>query len=432
MIARFLGTIQRSLGIGILKRLGLGVFTATLLFIFFCGTANAFHSGGVGECVGCHDIHAPATGAPYLLKGTDQSSTCLLCHENSGDIGPNSYHISTAERDMPTRIPPKQRTPGGDFSWLKKSYIFTVNNLRTIEPGERHGHNIVAIDKNYFSDSVNNTSPGGSFTSSNLSCISCHDPHGRYRRLGNGTISTTGDPIMESGSYNNSPDSVTGQSAVGVYRLLGGIGFRNSKTSSVSFTVNPPTAVAPSTYNRSEDSTQTRVAYGSGMTAWCATCHDNMHTSVGMEHPLNETIGSERANRYNSYVKTGDMTGKQTSSYLSLVPYEENTTNYSTLKAIAAKSGTSPLSGPNSNSIVMCLTCHRAHASGWNHIFRWNNDVTYIIYNGFWPGIDSTPTKPELARGRLRAETKAAYYDRTETVFAKNQEVLCNKCHTVH
>lgn len=419
----------------IFKRFGLVIFSVLFLFIISCSTGYAFHSGGVGECVGCHNIHNPAAGAPYLLIGLDQSSTCLLCHENQSDIGPNSYHISTAESGMPSGVPPKQRTPGGDFGWLKKSYIFTVGNTRIVEPGERHGHNIVAVNKNYFSDVVNNTSPGGSFPSSNLSCISCHDPHGKYRRLGNGTIATTGAPIRESGSYNNSPDPVSGQSAVGVYRLLGGIGFRNSKTGNTSFTVNPPIAVAPSNYNRAEDSAQTRVAYGDGMTQWCATCHNNMHNGTGHEHPLNETIGSERANRYNAYVKTGDMTGKQSSSYLSLVPYEENSTNYQTLKTIASQSGTSPLSGPNSNAKVMCLTCHRAHASGWKNITRWNNStwnsLSYIVYNGFWPGIDSTPAKPGLAMGRLRAETKAAYYDRPETLYAKNQEVLCNKCHKI-
>jgi hypothetical protein len=53
----------------------------------------------------------------------------------------------------------------------------------------------------------------------------------------------------------------------------------------------------------------------------------------------------------------------------------------------------------------------------------------FITYNGQWPGTDTTPTVLQFARGRLGAETQAAYYDRPATVFASYQRVLCNKCH---
>lgn len=416
----------------ILKRVSLFVFILPFLIILFCGKSYAFHNGGVGECTGCHSMHSPSSDGSFFLKGTDQGSTCLICHENSGDTGPNDYHISTADSNMSTGLSPKQRTPGGDFGWLKKSYNITIGNVTTIEAGERHGHNIIAVDKNYVADNTNNKAPGGSFVSSDLSCISCHDPHGKYRRLGDGTIDIRGAPIISSGSYDNSPDPVTGQSAVGVYRLLGGIGFANSKTSNVSFTANPPAAVAPSNYNRSESSTQTYVAYGKGISRWCANCHSDMHSDTGKSlHPIDRDLGSSLANNYNSYVKSGDITGVQASSYLSLVPYEENSTDYSSLKTIAGKSGSSPISGPASNSQVMCLTCHRAHATGWNHMFRWDNDADFIVYNSLWPGTDTIPSNPEYARGRLAAETQAAYYDRPATVFASYQRSLCNKCHNM-
>ena len=45
------------------------------------------------------------------------------------------------------------------------------------------------------------------------------------------------------------------------------------------------------------------------------------------------------------------------------------------------------------------------------------------------PGTDTTSTVPQFARGRLGAETQAAYYDRPVTAFASYQRVLCNKCH---
>ncbi len=401
---------------------------AAFMIIGLGSIADAFHSGGVGECTGCHSMHA-SPAQSFLLVGSDQGSTCLNCHQHAGDTGPSSFHISSAPADMPTGVAPLQRTPGGDFGWLKKDYTMTIGGVTTTERGETHGHNITAIDFSYIADTTNTTAPGGTFTSSNLSCISCHDPHGKYRRMSDGSITTSGAPIIDSGSYNTSPDPAAGQ-AVGVYRLLGGINFSNSRTSGVSFIVDPPAAVAPAVYNRREDATQTRVAFGRGMSEWCAICHPNMHTNSGrLVHPVSQSIGSTIANNYNSYIKTGDLTGTSASSYLSIVLYEENSVDYTALKALAATSGTFPLAGPLSNAQVMCLTCHRAHASGWPQMTRWNNNAAFITYNGLWPGTDTTPTVPEIAMGRISAETQAAHYDRPASTFATFQRSLCNKCH---
>ena len=411
-------------------KLILVITAAGLIIIGLTNVSEAFHSGGVAECSGCHSMHT-AKGGP-LLAGSDQSSTCLNCHEHAGDTGPSSYHISTAPGDMPAGKPPLQRSPGGDFGWLKKNYTMTIRGTTSTEQGETHGHSIVATDFGYVADSTNTKAPGGTFVSANLGCHSCHDPHGEFRRLSDGTITrpapgaTTFAPIIASGSYNNSPDPAPGQ-AVGVYRLLGGIGYL---AGGVTFTVNPPAAVAPSTYNRTEATTQTRVAYGQGTSRWCAQCHPDMHTDSGkLVHPVDQNLGTSITNNYNSYVRSGEMSGSPSSSYLSLVPYEENSTDYTALKTFAATSGTTPLAGPSSTARVMCLSCHRAHASGWTEMARWNNEGEFMVYNSLWPGLDTTPTVPQFARGRQSAETQAAYYDRLPTVFASYQRLLCNKCH---
>jgi predicted CXXCH cytochrome family protein len=248
----------------------------------------AFHSGGVAECAGCHSMHAPES-APLLAKG-DASSTCLNCHEHAGDTGPSSYHVSTAPVDMPDGIAPKQRGPGGDFGWVKKTYNYVLRGTPTTDFGYTHGHNIVAADFGYTADPINTTAPGGTMVSADLSCVSCHNPHSKTRRLGDGTLITpnrnqgqTYEPIMASGSYDNSPVPPVGF-AVGVYRILGGsdyVPFDNQAFPGV------PAAVTPSSYNRTEAVTQTRTAYGHSATAgsytswgnWCATCHTDMHSN---------------------------------------------------------------------------------------------------------------------------------------------------------
>lgn len=420
-----------------MRRMRSGALTlAAILLAASAGSAYAFHSGGVAECGGCHSMHSPAAGGSFLLVGTDQASTCLTCHQRAGDTGPSSYHISTAPGDMPTGVAPLQRGPGGDFGWIKKDYSFTVRGTVTNEDGDTHGHNIIAADFGYAVDGTNAAAPGGTFPANSLSCNSCHDNHGQYRRLSTGVISKTGGPIRASGSYydpnnptNNEP---TATEAVGVYRLLAGAGYTKD---GVTFLGNPA-AKTPSSYNRTEASTQTRTSYGNSSASghvswgnWCGTCHGDMHSSGNYVHPVDEDLGSTVAQIYGQYVKTGDMTGSAASSFTSLVPFVKNSGDYAGVLAPLAVNNNSQLGGPDTTDKVACLSCHRAHASGWEFGLRWNMEGEFMTYNGLYPGTDTTPTVPQFARGRLGAETQAAYYDRPVTTFASYQRVLCNKCH---
>jgi cytochrome c5 len=336
---------------------------------------------------------------------------------------------------MPAGKPPLQRTPGGDFGWLKKDYTMTIRGTTSTEKGETHGHNIIAADTQFnLPDSRFTLAPGGgTFPSSQLGCPSCHDPHSAARRLNDGSYRTgldlgeAAEPIIGSGSYDTSMTPAAGQ-AVGVYRLLRGLGDASQGVTYAGVAI----AVAPSTYNRTEASTQTRVAYGASGTNtwgnWCATCHPDMHSQGNYVHPVDEALTQKVADNYNAYKKSGDLTGAAASSFTSLVPFVENTGEIAILKT-HAKNNDSYLNGPTANDRVSCLSCHRAHASGWPEMLRWNIEGEFMIYNSQFPGTDTTPTVPQFARGRLGAETQAAYYDRPVTVFASYQRVLCNKCH---
>jgi predicted CXXCH cytochrome family protein len=406
-------------------------------------TAVAFHEGGVGACDACHAMHAaPGTVNTSLLKASDPSSTCLYCHERPGDVGPASFHVSTADTDMPPGSPPRQLPPGGDFGWLKKTYAWLPDAAQTMmfSYGDRHGHNIVALDYLYFPDMTNLTAPQGVYPAANLDCISCHDPHGKYRRDSSGLIATGGSPIRGSGSTVSSADPEPGES-VGAYRLLGGRNYQpRSLTGNLAFLNDPPAAVAPDVYNRAETQTQTRVAYGSGMSEWCQNCHTAMHTIVSSgtstdpkTHPVGSPakLGVNVSSSYNSYISSGDLSGIVSSSYLSLVPFEEGTGDYATLKA-HAKTDDSYLFGPDSaGSQVMCLTCHRAHASGWDYAMRWNQATEYIVYNGLYAQEDQPYQL--YGQGRRELEAQKAYYDmlasRFTTTNLLNQDTLCHKCH---
>jgi hypothetical protein len=407
--------------------------------------ADAFHDGSVGECDGCHTMHNSSGGQsmsvnalppfmanPYLLQGSDSSSVCLKCHQQSGDFGPATYHVSTPSVEMPPGVPPKQLSPAGDFGWLKKSFSWlpALGQPLGKSDGERHGHNIRSNDFGYAQDTTKSSAPGGSYPSLSLNCISCHDPHGKYRRNQDGTIRTSGQPVKGAGSYDTSPDP-DAFAAVGTYRLLGGAGyFSRSAGSSFSFIHNPPAAVAPEIYNRAENATVTRVAYGAGMSDWCRNCHTNMHDDVyptPLKHATSGPLGATLINNYNSYVKTGDVSGFEATSYWSLVPFEIGSSSYPLLKQIVTNT---PAKGPNSAdgiATVMCLTCHRAHASGWDSATRWNTKTEYIVYNGRY-SEEGSVYQP-YGQGRSEIEAQRAYYDTPVSNFAPLQKTLCNKCH---
>jgi hypothetical protein len=80
----------------------------------------------------------------------------------------------------------------------------------------------------------------------------------------------------------------------------------------------------------------------------------------------------------------------------------------------------------------MCLSCHRAHASGWQSMTRWNNKSEYLTIGGEFPGTDATGAEAKGGQyngGMTKAQYQAAMYDRAPTAFAVTQRSLCNKCH---
>ncbi len=408
-------------------KLSLILVAAAAVVFGLSGISFAFHSGGVAECTGCHQMHNAAS--INLTIAGDDSSTCLTCH---GASGQSSYHVATPSAEMPAGTPPNNEGPGGDFGWLSKTYYPVIRNNVTTNFGQRHGHNIVAAfyDSGYLqADPDNTTAPGGTFPAASLACTSCHDMHGKGRWTTAGTYSKASGAIYTSGSYGAIPSTfVTGEAlSTGVYRLLRAM----DTVDGVTFGATPPVAVVNSTYNRSEWFTQTRTAYGSGMSDFCGTCHPDMHTTAGiLRHPTGSVMaGSIQAN-YNSYVKSGNMTGTGTNSYLSLVPFEEglaySTANIGTLKS-HAQTNDSNLNGPGTGTVpatatIMCLSCHRAHASAFPNMFKWNAEATTITVAGAYPTGNS-------GLGYSAAEISKGMYDYNPTKFSAYQRQLCNKCH---
>jgi predicted CXXCH cytochrome family protein len=409
-------------------KLSLILVAAVAVVFGLSGISFAFHSGGVAECTGCHQMHNSNT--INLTVAGDDSSTCLTCH---GASGQSSYHVASPSAEMAPGTPPNNEGPGGDFGWLNKTYYPVIRGSVVTNFGQRHGHNIVAAyyDNGYLAaDPDNTTAPGGTFSAgTSFSCVSCHDQHGKGRWTTAGAYSKTSGAIYTSGSYGSLPSTFsTGEAlSTGVYRLLRA----QDSLGGVTFPATPPVAVVNSTYNRSEFFSQTRTAYGSGMSDFCGACHPDMHSTSGiLRHPTNRLMNGVIQGNYNGYVKSGNMTGSAATSYLSLVPFEEGVT-YSTAHITTltshAQTNNSVLNGPSSGTVpatatVMCLSCHRAHASAWENMLKWDPSQTTIVTAGAYPTGNS-------GQGYSLTEASKGYYDYNVTKFSAYQRQLCNKCH---
>lgn len=416
--------------------------------------AFAFHSGGVAECEGCHSMHnsfegsANVTGmsqyqsGPYLLKAQDQSGACLNCHNSADTVG-SGYHISTDGSLVGQTLQgPVELTPGGDFAWLKMTTTGKIRNTPTTWEGDRHGHNVVAVDFGYTADKVLTAAPGGTYPAGTLACSSCHDPHGRYRVFADGTEASTGLPIFASGSYTNSKAAIAGVSAQGAYRILAGVGYQpKSLAGSFAFANATPAAVAPSTYNATTNTTAAgvadRVAYGSGMSEWCANCHTAMHLdsyasgTKGLVHPAGNgaKLTAPIAANYAAYVSSGIMTGTG-AGYSAMAPFEtgngKTAADYTAMKAFQAAP-----TAPTTSSNVLCLSCHRAHASGFESMARYylGNEFMTIADSTNAASYDTSTTENKINQGLTVAQQQNAYNGRPASVFGPWARNYCNKCH---
>lgn len=371
-------------------------------FLLLCQLSSApnvfcqFHSGGVGSCNGCHLGHSSSGSVSPLLLAPDPSSLCLTCHAGPGG----------AETASVFSFDGSALTPGGDFYWLTKTFTWAGGS----SPAARHGHNVIARDFALDADPNKPHAPGGSYPSSQLSCISCHDPHARS---GGGT--RAGAPaVSTSGSYGETPAAGT---ARGSYRLLGGVGYKAN-----GYTFNNPAPVARQNGTLPfAESDSSHVDYGIGMSEWCANCHGALYTSEhrvgsqGFEHPTNsnESLDSEIIANYNSYKKSGDMSGTAATAYLQFVPFERGADSPELLDPTSTQ-------GPDSNANINCLTCHRAHASGFRAAGRWDFDANLLI--------ESHPALGDS--GATSRDVENSYYGRNIAVeFGSGQGPFCEKCH---
>lgn len=330
------------------------------------------------------------------MQGTDPSSICLNCHAASGG-GASASVFSPDGSAM---------TPGGDFYWLTRDFAWVGG----ASPGASHGHNVIAQDFGLLPDPLHATAPGGTYPSVALGCTSCHDPHGKVR----GGTRGGSLPVSGSGSYGEVAAATT---VTGGYRLLGDAGYGGGGLAQgFAFLADAPVAVQAPLSPFAESDTA-HVAYGSGMSEWCVNCHASYQTDEhsAFKHPAgdNERLVGGIVGQYNTYVRTGDLSGTGATAYLQFVPFEWGTADPTRLEPNSTQ-------GPNATANVMCLTCHRAHASAFRAAGRWDFDAALLA--------DSHPAAGDA--GAAANDPLYSYYGRDIVAeFGSGQKPFCEKCH---
>jgi hypothetical protein len=357
--------------------------TATALFILAISTTGplAFHDAGVAECAGCHTMHNSQDGVPvdpahpagnaYLLQNANSTDQCLACHASYGQFfGGEGYG------------------PGGDFYWLTKTFEWTSHGHAAYSTGDSHGHNVISPANMIAADATLLAAPGGTFDSDFLTCTSCHDPHGNqnFRILyGDGVVNGPGGPIYLNGRYD--------------FEEAAPLAKGNSRKTMVG--------------GGGEETDARHTVYKSGMTEWCANCHGDFHSGETTDsvHPTSVGLGAGIAAVYNAYVSTDDPAGGDAgTAYFGLVPFEDVDVDLGTVDSADYTAG------PAAGDQVMCLTCHRAHASAFPDAARWDLAETFLA--------DSHPQLTDT--GASADDVANMYYQYT---FVQNQRSLCNKCH---
>ena len=339
-------------------KLGFLALMVAVLALAVGGSSMAFHEADELKCMSCHTMHASENGSaagvtptngfdgapaggvtpggnPFLLVDDSITDLCLGCHSEGGAASPfydvdgdKAPHVMSASG---TQVP---ALPGGDY--------YNSNLPHGISGIGARGHNpyytaggvsslLMWDDKNLTDDRF---PPGGSTTLGRWDCVACHAPH----QNDVSTLYGTANP-----------------------------NFRMLWSQSAGQGSGPITITALEGNLTADESDLNHSAYRGNFSQWCAQCHGNYHNDNASNtiHPSGELLPSVMVSVYNS-----NPSPDPTARYSYLVPFED------------PNAGTGDFDAPTNFPRVMCMSCHRAHASSTTaeapNIDVYNDDPTLI------------------------------------------------------
>lgn len=348
--------------------------------------ASSLEAKVTGACSNCHTMHNSQNGqaVAYDFDGTSFTKTdipkgnllvysCLGCHSKTD---------ATTWQDNITKAPIVFNTVEPTYNTVKG---LAAGNFYWIQPDDTKGHNVLASNPE---DTLNPIVAPGDTGRSSCGTESCHaNIHGtvvgagfdgrqgctKCHMIGSGTSAKGYHHLDDTGPVIDSADE-------GWYRFLdghqGGQGYGVSgiEDEDWQYTADSTDHNEYFGYSGNKTSAGGFSALGNTMTAYCTGCHGDFHIeddvtsgSPWIRHPSDLVIpnSSEYSRAFNASGGVG--------TYDPLVPVARPSLSGWTAPSATVTLGT---------DMVMCLSCHRAHASPYFKMLRWD-------YKG-WPDSGGT------------------------------------------
>jgi predicted CXXCH cytochrome family protein len=335
----------------------------TVSFVILqCGAVYAAISG---NCANCHSTHNSQNGIALSSDGSQpslQSATCWGCH--AGGTANNIDSVTGAPQIRHTNA---ADLAGGNFAYITgdKSGISGDNKTR--------GHNIKdanVTDTNFSGgvyppgDKHNNYAEG--LNNTNFTCA------GKFGCHGDRTIEDEYEAVKNAHHYNDSSlkfgsisienqavGGTTGEQVGSSYRFLKGVKGGEDPDWQATASVTDHNEYFGATSMRAGSRT---VPAGNTISGFCAECHGFFHGNESIE-----TGGS--SSPWSRHPTDISLPGSGT-EYAGYTTYSIDVPVARTMIPQSPSGSVNP-SG-TVDDIVMCLSCHRAHASPYEDLLRFN------------------------------------------------------------
>jgi len=330
------------------------VFLAILGLVFPTGAVEA---KVVGNCSDCHTMHNSQNASVVDDVDTHEALLrldCIGCHTGTND-GSNTTPFIHNTMNL---------VDGGaeyGFSGIEADTL-AGGTFKYVMSDDNRGHNVAGIatpDGTLFTPpgydssglpAADGTVPGnGSWNGEQITCAGTYGCHGTHS-IASSTMAIRGAHHQGTGG-SVSPDTDTSPAAG--YRMLVGIaGFEDSDWEY------RPTSLAHNQYKGVDSPGQTNDT--STMSYLCAECHGVFHQSNGLSspwlrHPVDYALSNTALDsEYRDYGGSGH-------NYLPATP----------LAGSDVSSVVSTINFTSGDSVVTCLSCHRAHGSPYYKAMRW-------------------------------------------------------------
>jgi hypothetical protein len=323
------------MGIEVNKKSLLIICLTTIIGLILYSKVQAVVTGG--SCVDCHTMHNSQDGQPMAYQvntsftGFEPRTTtdnfllvsdCVGCHTSTGS--------STIVNNVPIV-----------FSTSSFSNPLAGGNFSSVRNNDFRGHNVVGIITQ--DSTLVLVPPGGTEMSSQLNCAGEFGCHGD-RSAGKDNYTA-----LKGAHHTDDSGGITGSSVGLSYRFLEGILGKEDNDWE-----QDNTSTSHNEYQGSTSSATDTISY------ICSKCHGKYHTWVG---------GSTEVGNSSPWLRhPTDISLKASGEYA-------NYTDYSMVApvarpdpdSVAVTSQVTP-----GTDIIMCLSCHRAHASPHYKILRWD------------------------------------------------------------